>query len=469
MLIESPNNQAALASGYDAVKTSGKRRQASAILKGEDEQLRGRDRDRLTGTGRELHRNFSIVAWAVRKHLDYVTQFDFQMRADDESFNLLAEKLMREWMRPNNCDIAGRHPFPRMLRMFEARRTIDNDVFALKRSQGRLQAVEGDLIRQPDKPGKGETWVEGCQINTDGRALNWGLHKRVKNGRYEFHKKVKASNLIQHAFFDRFDQIRGVSPLAAAYNSFQDVYEGVDYALAKMKVEQLFAMVITSEQQEGMGAHTRVGDGYEVDVGKGPVKLEMEPGDDAKFLKTDNPGSNTREFLHTVLGIALKALDIPFNFYDEAHTNFFGSRAAWLLYDRSCIAKRNDVLELLRKITIWRLQLWIQDGQLRLPRGMTLRDVPFEWVARGMPWWDPAKEIKGDLQAIGAGLDNPYRICKERGRGEFEDNVRQIAKARNFAAGLGVDLSFGKDASDSQPPASESVPNDSEGDDDVDE
>ena len=73
---------------------------------------------------------------------------------------------------------------------------------------------------------------------------------------------------------------------------------------------------------------------------------------------------------------------------------------------------------------------------------MTLRDVPFEWVSRGMPWWDPAKEIKGDLLAIGAGLDNPYRVCKERGRGEFEDNISQIAKAQQFAETLGVTLSF---------------------------
>jgi capsid protein len=217
----------------------------------------------------------------------------------------------------------------------------------------------------------------------------------------------------------------------------------VDYALAKMKVEQLFAMIVTSAATDGLGEHTGDSDaGYEVDFGRGPVKLEMEPGDDAKFLKTDNPGSNTQEFIHTVLGIALKCLDLPFNFYDESHTNFFGSRAAWLLYDRSCQAKRADVIELLRRITVWRMQLWIQDGDLLLPRGMTINDAPFEWVHRGMPWWDPAKEINGDLMAIGAGLDNPYRICKERGRGEFEDNVKQIAKAQQFASEQGVSLSF---------------------------
>jgi len=432
------------ASGYDAIKSNGKRGVASAVLKQEDDQLKNRDRDKMSGAGRELHRNFSIVAWAIRKHLDYVTQFDFQMRTGNDDFDVLAETLMHEWSRPANCDVAGRHSLSKMIRMAEGRSLIDNDIGVMFRSQGRLQAIESELIRTPSTAEPSERWFNGVAVNQDGRAIGYGLHKRVRDSSgFEFVKRVKASNMVLHGCFERFDQVRGVSPLASAYNSFKDVYEGIDYALAKMKVEQLFALVIHSANTSGHGDHTRQGDGtYEVDMGKGPVKLEMDHDDDAKFLKTDNPGSNTREFLHVVLGMAIKALDLPFNFYDESHTNFFGSRAAWLLYDRSCHAKRANVLELLRRITVWRLRSWIIEGRLTLPGGMSLRQLPFEWVPRGMPWWDPAKEIKGDLLAISAGLDNPQRICKERGRGEFEDNIKQIAKAQAVAAEHGVEVSF---------------------------
>jgi capsid protein len=183
-------------------------------------------------------------------------------------------------------------------------------------------------------------------------------------------------------------------------------------------------------------------EGYEVNFGNGPVQLDLNPGDDAQFLKTDNPGSNTREFINMVLSIAMKALDLPYNFFDESHTNFFGSRSAWLLYDRSCQHKRADVLELLRKVTVWKLQQWIVSGDLRLPQGMTVGDLQFEWVHRGMPWWDPAKEINGAVAAIKAGLDNPYRICKETGRGEYEENVDAIAKAMAYAREKGVPLEF---------------------------
>jgi hypothetical protein len=50
-----------------------------------------------------------------------------------------------------------------------------------------------------------------------------------------------------------------------------------------------------------------------------------------------------------------------------------------------------------------------------------------------MPWWKPSEEIRGDLMAIAGGLDNPQRICKERGRGDFKENVRQTLKAIKYA------------------------------------
>jgi capsid protein len=423
----------AFAAGYDAVKSTGKRKAATPVTKSEDEQLKGRDRSAAIGGSRDIVRNFGLVQWAIRRHLDYVTKFDFQSRTGDDAFDMQLEGLMREWCKPGNCDVSGRHSFKRLIRLAEARRVIDGDVFLMKRSSGKIQPVEGDLIQTRD--GDENKYTNGAILNSDGKVLSWALHKRMKGtGRKMFVRDVRAKNMLQHAQFDRFDQVRGVSPILSALNQFRDVYEGIDSALAKMKVEQLFALVITSQADVGLGDHTQTNAGYDVDFGKGPIKLELDPGDAADFLKTDNPGSNTREFIDSVIAISLKALDIPFNFYDEAHTNFFGSRAAWLLYDRACDAKREEVLEILNAITRWKIMLWVMDGDLRLPQGLTAQTVPFEWVHRGMPWWDPAKEIRGHVEAISAGLTTPQRVCRESGQGEYEDNIKQIAKAQEIAA-----------------------------------
>jgi capsid protein len=431
--------------GYDAVRSSTKRKAASPILKSEDEELKNRDRHSMIGATRDLARNFAVVAWAIRKHLDYVSMFDFQSRTGDEALDAQIEGLMRDWQRPQNCDAAGRHNFPKMLRMFEAARTRDGDVFALKLQSMQLQAIEADRIRQPTGEvgiNSGE-WINGVRVNRAGGAAEYAIFNRVNGKQFEHSRNVPANRIIAHGYYDRFDQVRGISPLASAINSFRDVYEGIDYALAKMKVEQLFALVFQRDSDAAPGAlEGDESEGYTVNFGKGPVQLDLNPGDDAKFLKSDNPGSNTQQFIEAVLGIALHSLDLPMNFHDPSRTNFFGSRAAWLLYDRSCISKRADVAEFLRKVTVWLYQSWILSGQIRLPRGRTINDLTFEWVHRGMPWWDPTKEINGAVAAINAGLDNPYRICKETGRGEYEENIDAIARAREYAESKGVPLNY---------------------------
>lgn len=116
-------------------------------------------------------------------------------------------------------------------------------------------------------------------------------------------------------------------------------------------------------------------------------------------------------------------------------------------YERSCDPKRQALLELLRRLTVWRIGLMILDGELQLPRGMTSLGVnDWEWVPTGMPWWDPAKEIRGNLMAIAAGLDTPQRICKESGTGDFYDNIDQIADAVEYSKKklepLGASISF---------------------------
>lgn len=359
--------------------------------------------------------------------------------------------------RAPRCDVAGRHRREKLFRIAEARRTIGGDCGFVKIRDGRIQGMESDRIRDPDEkwkrdnPKKRENWVSGVRTNKSGRSLEFSIHRRGKNGYgFEFDRVVPARRFIHYGYFDRFatEQTRGVSPIVSALNPLRDVYENIDYALIKAKVQQMFALAFFRDADESAG-DTEGGDdadgnedksGYKVDFGRGPIQLDLEPGDRAEFLESQSPSSQFQAFTQLVIAVALKALDIPYSFYDESHTNFFGSRGAWLHYERSCHDKREDQIELRRQYTVWKYQLWIQDGDLVLPRGKTIVDTPFEWVPEGMPWWDPAKEIRGDLMAIGAGLDNPQRIIKERGRGDLETNLYAIAEAIQLAKDIGEEV-----------------------------
>jgi capsid protein len=264
----------------------------------------------------------------------------------------------------------------------------------------------------------------------------------------EFEKIVPAASLFVHGWYDRFDQLRGISPIASALGTLQDTYEGFDMALAKLKVHQLFALAFYRDADTGFDTTTATTDadddgilesGYEVDFGKGPVQLDLNPGDKAEFLESKTPATETVQFLQMMIHVALKSLDLPYSFYDESHTNFFGSKGALQNYLKSCHAKRADLRELLDEITRWRLGMAIFDGDLTLPRGMEFNQLKWYWQEAGVPWWDPSKEVRGHTMAIAAGLDNPQRVCRETGT-DFFENVDAIAEAIEYAKSKGVNL-----------------------------
>ena len=445
--------------GYDAVEDKGKRKAPTGVLRNEDTELMPNQRRKLVSGARDINRNFAIAAWMIRKHLDYVSTFSLQVKSENAALAETIEGKMAQWSRPGNCEITARHSLRRFVRLAEARRTIDNDCGILRLKSGQIQAIEGDRIRTPEGgwPATVKMIVPVAQarhgVITDpyGKPLQYSVCRRASGsdllpvgGGFQFERFVLANHMYLHSYWDRFDQTRGVSPIAAAINSLRDVYEGFDYALAKMKVAQLFGMVFTTNAEEGVGNHSATDDStedapkYQVDFGRGPVKLELEPGEDAKFLTVDSPGIATQDFLELMIAVSLKALDIPFSFYNESFTNYSGSRQAWIQYDQSAEEKRQDVRALLDWITNWKLLLWSLDGELP---GADLTKVSLNWIPRGVPWIDPLKEVQADQAAVDGVFTSRQRVCKEHGYDFFEivdEQAEEMAYAKSKGVNLGV-------------------------------
>ena len=435
---------------YEAAESNTQRRQPSSTIKSTDQLLTPQKRKRLQSKARHLQENFTIAAWAIRRHLDYVSRFSFQAQTGDPGLDAELENLVAWYGRPANCDQAGRHGLASIVRMAEERRTVDGDCFFIKLRSGHLQAIESDRVRDPEKPESIKSrgvWVHGVKVGPSGRPLSIAVHKRTDRGSYEFQKTIRAANVYQLGYYDRFDQVRGVSPLAPAITTFQDVYEGFDYALAKMKVSQLFGLVFYREAAEAISLPTATtddaapadpaGNGYSIDFGKGPIALDLEPGDKAEFLEPKTPPAEFQKFSEVMIGAALKSLDIPLSLYDEAHTNYSGARSALIHYQRSVRIKSEQLRELLNRITGWRLKMFIADGQLDLPAGARL---DFDWIPAGVPWFDPTKEIAGDVAAINAGLTTRSQVIKERHGRDFRDVIDQLAAEQRYIDDAGLVL-----------------------------
>lgn len=439
----------------DAVDQPKKRRVPRGRTNSLDDEIRDRKREQITKTARNVQRNFEVAAFMIRKHLDFVSRFSFQIRTENESFNQDVKKFVEWWSRPRNFSVNGRHSLAKSIRLAESSRCCDGDVFFVKRKDGRVQAIEADRVRTPDShsrdvPKFNELLTyNGIETNRVGRARRYALHSRKREGGVEFAKWVSASNIFAHGFYDRFDQERGVSPVLSSLARMQDVYENFDYALARSKVAQLFGLVFFRDAVEnGMGevsGEDSDDDGkddlFNVKLGNRPLIFDLDPGDDAKFLENKTPAVEFQSFTAQMIAVALKSLDIPYSFFDESVGNFFGNKAALTLYEKSAQEKVIDCKELLRKLTIWRFRLAIEDGDISLPRSIkSMDDIAFEWVPSGLPWFDP-RDIRGDADAIDSGMIDREAICRKRlGRSWADDVFPNLVREQEMIDGAGLRL-----------------------------
>ncbi len=456
--------------GYDAINPKNKRRAPTGRLMFEERELMEQQRRLLVSGARDVQRNFAIAAFAIRKHLDFVSSFSFHPRTKEEGLNAELEAAVEAWSEPGQFDASGRHSRQAFTRLLEGRRCVDGDVFCVKIAGGGLQAVEGDRVRNPlgqmdmipDQLLEGvipKGLIQGVQVDKTGRAIAYAVHQRTLWGGFEFERLVPAADVWQHGFFDRFDQVRGVSPIAASLNNYQDAYEGIDYALGKMKVSQLFGIVFYRDAVDAAGgpgsaALQSAADGegntltgYKVDFGQGPPVLDLDPGDKVDMLESATPSSQFKEFMQTVIAVCLKSLDIPYSFFDEAYTNFFGSRSALILYQMSARDKQAALRRILRAWFRWRLSIAVARREIKLPSGMTADAVPFDFLSVGVPWWNPKDEIAADLQSVDGLLQTREEIRKERFGDDWYEMMRRRKKEDDFLREQGYDPSYSAVAS----------------------
>ena len=429
--------------GYAAAEP-GRRRMVTPTTKSEDQILDIAKRRIVIEDARDLRRNYALAAWAIRRHLDYVSTFAFQCKTKDKGLNRDIEQFIESVGTARRWDVTRRHSLRRMTRLAESHAVVDGDVGWHLLREGRVQGIEGERIRTPVSIPDGMNvragdLVHGVKLNKAGAAAAYAVNRRSKHGGWEFERMVPEQHLLLHGYFERYDKVRGISPLTSALNSFRDTYEAFDYALAKAKVSQLFGLAFKRDGNEQLGDLEGLGAGgyvseddeeeetegtdeprYKVDISQGSPVIDLDPGDSVEVLESKNPSTEFQNFMTMIIMASLKSLDIPYCFYDEDHTTYSGSRQAWLQYEHSAVDKRLNLQEFLQLVVRWRLAVGVLAGDLVLSRKATVAELPLRFIPLGVPWIDPLKEVMADLRAVEGGLTSRQRICYRGGRDWFE-------------------------------------------------
>lgn len=445
---------------YESIKDSGTRQAVSRQTASEDWMIPDLDADRMDTRIRNLTRNAVLPAWAVRRHVDYLTAFEFKATIPgQDELNDDIEQWMKSWSSRFKCDAARKHSFPSLIRLLEQCRTVDGDVFALKVGgtgprRGSIQLIEAQRVRDPkdERRANGrdvskQRWIRGIRLTQNGIARQYAIHKRTEGSGsgFELDQIVPATAVVHCGYFQRVDQLRGVSPLHAAANTFKDLHESQVYAAAGIKAAQMVGLVIKQAYQGNNLGAVNVNPNsadetaarlQKMKWGPKPQFMALGHGDDAEFIDSKKPSVETKAFMEAMQYMGMKALDIPRSAWDESIANYSSMRSARIEYEQAQRSKVRELREDLDEITMWRLGMAFADSELVFPRGVTWGDVTWKWTHTGQPFVDPDKEAKAIEKQISLGLTNPYDAAAMIGK-DYEENILKTNRAQQFARDQG--------------------------------
>ena len=459
--------------GYHATTDKQRRTAPRSATRSEDDQLDVSNRRKLIATTREARRNQTLLKWMVDSHLDFVTRFRFQPKTGDRDLDEQLERLVNWRSRAKNWDATGRHYRDRYMRLMEAHRVIDGDVGNLLLGNGRIQGIEGDRIAKPTQGMLPEpwsdterySWTHGINTTSEGRPTHYMISNRSGNGSTSmtFGKVVQARNMKLLGYWDRFDQLRGVSPLASAINTAADLYETLEAARVKAKVQAMFGIFIERETS------AENGDGFDytdADTGESPtstttdydfelepgLKLEGNPGDKITTIESRSPSSEFQQFTELESKIILLALGIPFTWLDSRRSSYSAMRQDMVRYMKTVEDKRADLHEFLMEVSAWDIARWSQlpdkenpsQPMLPLPAGMRPRDIAYEWVSDGIPWIDPLREVQADALAVANGFKTRDDVNRERRGRRYIDTVEQLGREEQQAIDASATIAIGQ-------------------------
>ena len=452
--------------GYDAVEDKQRRQAPQTRVRHESDILTDSKRRRLQATAQEQMRNHALVAWMVRKHLDYVSKFHFSFRTGDTNIDTIVNRIFRWHGRPGNLDFGGRFGRDELFRLFELEKVLCGDAAFIKLEGMKLQAVESDLIAQGNGAPEGVN-TSGLVCDQYGRVKEYAVCRRgINTSKPDFDHLEPVSNIIFDAYWTRFSsQFRGVSPLSVAINTVQDIHEAFEFNLIKAKMHALFGVAVmrdangTDGNFGGAGgataetaAATANATGSSFDLNPRAINIvDLNPGEKMEILESSTPSAEFVEGSYLFIQIAMLALDIPVTAFDSRRASFSARIADLNEYEVSSDYKRTKNRYVRQAYSDWVLeQIWNDPAspwglkKIAAGAGMGLRDVQesVEWIPSGSPWLDKGAQVAGDQLAISIGLDNAIDAARRRG-GDVFANIDKTAQVMAYAKEMGVPMPMG--------------------------
>jgi lambda family phage portal protein len=440
----------------------------------------------LRERSRDLIRNAPIAVGAIGTSLANVvgTGLKLQSRIDTEFLGLSdedadawedhTEREWRLWSESQECDISRILNF-HGLQTLAFRQTLENgDVFALLprivRSGSpyllKIQLVEADRVCNEDWGSDSKTLVAGVEKDPNTGApiayhvMNQhpGLTRFLKKGGGTwtvvpaFGEKTGLRNVLHLYEMTRPGQTRGVPFLAPVMETLKQLDRYTEAELMAAVVSGLFTVFLQSESgaldfdvTSGMGVETQAtATDDDLKLGNGAI-VGLKKNETISTANPGRPNAAFDPFVKSILEQIGAALGIPFEvLIRHFQSSYSASRAALLEAWRFFRSRRVWLVSTFCQpiYEIW-LYEGVASGRIAAPGFFADPLVAkaysgAEWIGDSPSFIDPSKDISAAKERLDAGISTLDSETTLLTGGDFEKNVRQMAKEKRMFEKVGL-------------------------------
>lgn len=451
---------------YDAARPSVTRRMpwnASAVDTHVD--VSGYDRERLMKLARYLYNNVPFVRGLLNEKARYSVGSGIrpQARSGDHEWDQSAEAYFEQFSRV--ADIQGRFSWREMQRLASVAIDRDGECFVQMTTQSTgypalrliLAHRVGDPVSKLYSPGQPNTreqspnTIDGVVVNEAMRPIFYKHLTGPGENPGESSEDIPAQQVAHVGEGGYGDELRFITPLAAAINHLRDIQDAINFEKMALKINSYIALAI---KQQGGASADFFGENSTVEGEKADINVEslsntggaiprLNMGEDLVAWSSDRPKQTFMDFVSMLLRDVCTGSGVPYEFLVKPSEA--GGAAL-----RAVLVRAQRTFEQRQALLIDRLcsRVWAHVITIGMQRGLIPQNDNWwkvEWQRPAAASVDYGREAAANLNDVRAGLRTYAEDYAERGH-EWKDSLRQRAVEAKYIAELAAEFEVPADS-----------------------
>lgn len=334
----------------------------------------------------------------------------------------------------------------------------------------KLQIIEPDRILTPSSMQNDETVVDGVKLDNNSRISGYYVARKhpldvsgsVETDFISVYGKEEQLNILHIMLAERPEQVRGIPILSPVIEALKQLDRYTDAELMAAVVSGMYAIFIESDKDNTEGANIadhEVLDDEKIETDSDET-IELSPGlvqglNPGEKVVATNPGRPNAQFDPFVTSILRQigaALEVPYELLIKHFTASYSASRAALLEAWKMFRKRRDWFA--SNFTQIVYEEWLREaflsGRIEMKNYgedplLTKAWSGAQWNGPSQGQLDPLKEVKASTLRVQQGFSTRTKETVELNGGDFEQNVRILAKEKKLLNEKGVIIENAKD------------------------